>query len=71
MLSGIAVFGWLTAAIASLFVERGKQTATKGDHLELRAEIAILTEKIDRLTAQVDRIERLVADRKDRAKEGD
>ena len=32
MISGIALFGWLTASLASLFVESEDKVAMKGDH---------------------------------------
>jgi voltage-gated potassium channel len=59
MASGIALFGWLTACLASLFVEKEGQAAIEIDQDSIHA-------KLDELTAAVQRLESALRER-DRA----
>ena len=55
MISGIALFGWLTASLASLFVENEDKVAMKGDHQHLH-------ERLDELAQSVQRIEKMLSE---------
>ena len=49
MLSGIALFGWVTAALASLFVESVNEEDDKEDQESLRSELAEMNARLARI----------------------
>jgi voltage-gated potassium channel len=64
MISGIALFGGLTASLASLFVEKEDKVVKKGDHQHLR-------ERLDELAQSVQRIEKMLFEQQTVADDAD
>jgi len=54
MFAGIALFGWVTAALASLFVETSSEVEARAERAELQAQVSDMAR-------QLERIERLLA----------
>jgi voltage-gated potassium channel len=64
MVSGIALFGWVTASLASLFVENEDKATKRRDHQQLH-------DRLDELTESVRRIEGMLREREGSASSPD